>query len=78
MAEENYSVPAFLLSAKLFRNFASGVFPPFLPTGDKVKSIAPTDSQPPSREGGFFLQCSLSWQGAPLRARRRLSAQRLD
>ncbi|HEY2083856.1 MAG TPA: hypothetical protein VGI88_13820, partial [Verrucomicrobiae bacterium] len=44
----------------------SGVFPPFLQNHPEVKSIAPTDSQPPSREGGFFLPGTE--RGASLRA----------
>lgn len=32
----------------------SGVFAPFLETRPIAKSKSPTDSQPPSREGGFF------------------------
>src|SRR6266567_3857966 len=32
-----------------------GVFTPLQPDAIRIKNITPTDSQPPSREGGFFV-----------------------
>jgi len=32
----------------------NGVFTPLHPNANRVKNIMPTDSQPPSREGGFL------------------------
>jgi hypothetical protein len=48
--------------------FLPGVFAPFLQKRRKAKSSVPTDSQPPSREGGFFWNGPLNKKSQKLNA----------